>query len=165
MACHSTHSATTQASSITPTESALPVTHETHSKSRKHGTSAADLTAQPPTKKQAKANESITDYEETEKVQEKQGKKIVKGKKVKKTRKTSEMKRAEDAAADEEVLKGCWRKVAFLLPLQSGVHLLMYLNQQLLSSLFPISAIQTWKKLKNRNLMDMKPITKVKIKV
>ncbi|KAF8995260.1 hypothetical protein BDQ17DRAFT_1330675 [Cyathus striatus] len=85
MAC-STRSATTQASSITPTESALPVTHETRSKSRKHGTSAADLTAQPLTKKQPKANKPITDNEETENVQEKQGKKIVKAKKTKKTR-------------------------------------------------------------------------------
>ncbi|KAF9008198.1 hypothetical protein BDQ17DRAFT_1422271 [Cyathus striatus] len=102
MACRSTRSATTQASSITPTESAPPVTHETHSRSRKHGTSAADLTAQPPTKKQAKANKPITDNEETENVQEKQGKKIVKAKKAKKTRKTSKMKRAEDTAADEE---------------------------------------------------------------
>ncbi|KAF9007951.1 hypothetical protein BDQ17DRAFT_1422611 [Cyathus striatus] len=85
MAHHSTCSATTQASSITSTESAPPVTHETHSESCKCETSAADLTAQPPTKKQAKANKSITDNEETEKVQEKQGKKIVKGKKVKKT--------------------------------------------------------------------------------
>ncbi|KAF8994205.1 hypothetical protein BDQ17DRAFT_1331277 [Cyathus striatus] len=146
MAHCSTCSATTQASSITPTESAPQL----------HMTVTASLATQPPTKKQAKANESITDNEETEKVQEKQGKKIVKGKKVKKTQKTSEMKRAEDAAADEEVLKGCWRKAAFLLPLQSGVHLLMYLNQQLLSSLLPLK--------KNRNLMDMKPITKVKIK-
>ncbi|KAF8998957.1 hypothetical protein BDQ17DRAFT_1328554 [Cyathus striatus] len=102
MASHSTCSATTQASSITPTESAPPVTHETHSKSRKCGTSVADLTAQPPTKKQAKVNKPITDNEETENVQKKQGKKIVKAKKAKKTRKTSEMKRAEDAAADEE---------------------------------------------------------------
>ncbi|KAF8990911.1 hypothetical protein BDQ17DRAFT_1333189 [Cyathus striatus] len=74
MAPRSTHSATTQASSVTPTESAsLSVaTHETRNESHKHGTSAADLTAQPPTKKQAKANKPITDNEETENVQEKQ---------------------------------------------------------------------------------------------
>ncbi|KAF8987390.1 hypothetical protein BDQ17DRAFT_1435674 [Cyathus striatus] len=88
--CHSTRSATTQASSITPTESAsLSVaTHEIHSESHKRGTSAANLTAQPPTKKQATTNKPITDNEESENVQEKQ--------------KTSEKKRAEDTAADEE---------------------------------------------------------------
>ncbi|KAF9001464.1 hypothetical protein BDQ17DRAFT_1426431 [Cyathus striatus] len=87
MACCSTCSATTQASSVTPTESAsLSVaTHETCSKSHKCGTSAADLTVQPPTKKQATTNKPITDNEETENVQEKQGKKIVKDKKGKET--------------------------------------------------------------------------------
>ncbi|KAF8992029.1 hypothetical protein BDQ17DRAFT_1546626 [Cyathus striatus] len=103
MARHSAHSATTQASSILPTESAPPsATHETHTESRKCGTSAADLTAQPPTKK---ANIPISDEEEAENVKEKQVKKvkkIVKGKKGKKTQKTSEMKAAEDAAADAE---------------------------------------------------------------
>ncbi|KAF8989060.1 hypothetical protein BDQ17DRAFT_1547710 [Cyathus striatus] len=96
-------SATTQASGILPTESApLSATHETHTESRKHGTSAADLTAQPPTKK---ANIPVSDEEEAENVKEKQVKKvkkIVKGKKGKKTQKTSEMKAAEDAAADAE---------------------------------------------------------------
>ncbi|KAF8979685.1 hypothetical protein BDQ17DRAFT_1338137 [Cyathus striatus] len=58
--------------------------------SRKHGTSAADLTAQPPTKKQAKANKPITDNEETENVQEKQ------------------------------VLKGCWRKAPSCCPSKGG---------------------------------------------
>ncbi|KAF8986951.1 hypothetical protein BDQ17DRAFT_1435924 [Cyathus striatus] len=95
MACHSTCSATTQASSILPTEFALPsATHETHTKSHKHGTSAADLTAQPPTKK---ANIPILDEEEAENVQEKLVKMIVKGKKAKKSQKASEKKAAEDA--------------------------------------------------------------------
>ncbi|KAF8998029.1 hypothetical protein BDQ17DRAFT_1544157 [Cyathus striatus] len=93
MARRSACSATTQASSILPTESAPPsATHETHTESRKHGTSAADLTAQPPTKK---ANIPISDEEEAENVKEKQVKKV-------KKLKTSEMKAAEDAAADAE---------------------------------------------------------------
>ncbi|KAF8989994.1 hypothetical protein BDQ17DRAFT_1547381 [Cyathus striatus] len=103
MARRSACSATTQASSILPTESAPPsATHETHTESRKCGTSAADLTAQPPTKK---ANIPVSDEEEAENVKEKQVKKvkkIVKGKKGKKTQKTSEMKAAEDDAADAE---------------------------------------------------------------
>ncbi|KAF9012771.1 hypothetical protein BDQ17DRAFT_1321712 [Cyathus striatus] len=80
-------------------------------------------------------------------------------------RKTSEMKAAEDAAADAEVLKGYWRRVAFLLLLQSKVHPLMYLNQQLQPSLLLVSIVQTWKKLKKKvNLMDLKPVMKVKSK-
>ncbi|KAF8999982.1 hypothetical protein BDQ17DRAFT_1543409 [Cyathus striatus] len=108
MARCSTCSAITQASSILPTESAPPsATHETHTESHKCGTSAADLTAQPPTKK---ANIPISDEEEAENVKEKQVKKvkkIVKGKKGKKTQKTSEMKAAEDAAADAEAADRC----------------------------------------------------------
>ncbi|KAF8989472.1 hypothetical protein BDQ17DRAFT_1434442 [Cyathus striatus] len=142
MAPCSTRSATTQASSITPTESAPPVTHETRSESHKCGTSAADLTAQPPTKKQAKANKPITDNEETKMCRKNRVKKL----------KTSEMKRAEDAAADEEGVPdltayGAGGKRLPVAPPKRG----------------PSS--DTWKKLKkNRNLMDMKPITKVKIK-
>ncbi|KAF8994116.1 hypothetical protein BDQ17DRAFT_1331291 [Cyathus striatus] len=112
--------------------------------------SAADLTAQPPTKKLATTNKPITDNEESENVQEKQSKKVVKAKKAKKTRKTSEKKRAEDAAADEE-----------------GVPDLTVAERVLEESGLPVAPPKQGPSSdlkKNMNQMDMKPIMKAKTK-
>ncbi|KAF8977539.1 hypothetical protein BDQ17DRAFT_1339177 [Cyathus striatus] len=120
---------------ITPTESAsLSVATYKLAASLASGTSAADLTAQPPTKKQAKANKPITDNEETENAG-KQGKKI----------KNSEMKCAEDAAADEE-----------------GISDLTVAERVLEES--SLTVVPPNRLKKNTNQMDMKPIMKVKTK-
>ncbi|KAF8991275.1 hypothetical protein BDQ17DRAFT_1413760 [Cyathus striatus] len=172
MAHRSTRSAITQASSILPTESAPPsATYETHTESCKHGTSAADLTAQSPTKK---ANIPISDEEEAENVKEKQVKKvkkIVKDKKGKKTQKTSEMKAAEDAATDAESVPDL--TVAERVLEESGLPVAPPKQGPPLNVPQPAAPAFTvtrkhhsdMEKLKKKvNLMDLKPVMKVKVK-